>query len=93
MDLVVEGAIVVEIKSVDAILPIHQAQLLTYLKASHRQVGLLINFNVAVLKAGIRRVVNRYTGPALAPTLTAISSSPRVTPPLRDSAVNGQVNR
>jgi GxxExxY protein len=44
-------------------LPVHSAQLLTYLKASHKQIGLLINFNVLVLKDGIRRIVNDYTEP------------------------------
>ncbi|MCX6633385.1 MAG: GxxExxY protein [Candidatus Solibacter sp.] len=61
IDLLVENAILVELKSVEQILPIHSAQLLTYLKASHKQVGLLINFNVRVLKDGINRIVNDYT--------------------------------
>jgi GxxExxY protein len=60
IDLLVEDAVVVELKSVEQILPIHSAQLLTYLKASHKQIGLLINFNVLVLKNGIKRVVNDY---------------------------------
>ena len=63
MDLVVENAIVVEIKAIDSLLPIHTAQLLTYLKSSGHQVGLLINFNVPVLKKGLKRIVNRYAGP------------------------------
>ena len=46
LDILVEGCVVVEIKAVDAISPVHQAQLLTYLKLSHNHVGLLINFNV-----------------------------------------------
>jgi GxxExxY protein len=58
MDLVVEDLVVVEIKSVDAIAPVHQAQLLSYLKPSSKSLGLLINFNVAHLKDGIRRFVN-----------------------------------
>jgi GxxExxY protein len=90
MDLVVEGKIVVEVKSIDELLPIHKAQLLTYLKALPTQVGLLINFNVEVLKQGIRRVVNHYTGPALPPHPESPFSSPRISPPLRDSAVNGE---
>jgi GxxExxY protein len=61
IDLLVEDEIVVELKSVEQILPVHSAQLLTYLKAAHKQVGLLINFNVPVLKDGIRRIVNNYT--------------------------------
>ena len=58
MDLVVEDLIVVEIKSVDAISPVHQAQILSYLKLSGKSLGLLINFNVVHLKDGIRRFVN-----------------------------------
>ena len=58
MDLVVEGLVIVEIKSVDAISPIHQAQIISYLKLSSKSLGLLINFNVVHLKYGIRRFVN-----------------------------------
>ena len=58
MDLLVEDLVVVEIKSVDAISPVHQAQILSYLKLSGRGIGLLINFNVVHLKDGIRRFVN-----------------------------------
>lgn len=60
MDLVVEGEIVVELKTVEKILPIHEAQLLTYLKLYHRPVGLLVNFNVPVLRGGIKRIVNQF---------------------------------
>ena len=60
LDLLVEDAIIVEIKAVDQLAPIHQAQLLSYLKLSSCHVGLLINFNVKVLKQGIKRVVNNY---------------------------------
>ena len=58
MDMVVEGVVVVEIKAIDDIHPVHQAQVLTYLKLSKLRVGLIINFNVATLRTGIRRVVN-----------------------------------
>jgi GxxExxY protein len=58
MDLVAEELVVVEIKSVDAVSPVHQAQLLSYLKLSGKSIGLLINFNVVHLKDGIRRFVN-----------------------------------
>ena len=58
MDLMVEELVVVEIKSVDAVSPVHQAQLPSYLKLSGKSIGLLINFNVAHLKDGIRRFVN-----------------------------------
>ena len=55
LDLLVENAVVVEIKSVTTIEPIHEAQLLTYLKLGGWKLGLLINFNVTILKDGIRR--------------------------------------
>ena len=58
LDLLVENTVIVEIKSVEALNDIHLAQLLTYLKLSDRKLGLLINFNVALLKDGIRRIVN-----------------------------------
>jgi len=58
IDLFVENKVVVEIKSVDALNDIHLAQILTYLKLSGCKLGLLINFNVKLLKHGIRRVVN-----------------------------------
>jgi len=58
MDLLVEDLVVVEVKSVDAISPVHQAQILSYLKLSGKSIGLLINFNVVHLKDGIRRFVN-----------------------------------
>ena len=60
IDLLVEDAVLVALKSIEQILPIHSAQLLTYLRASHKPIGLLINFNVLVLKDGIRRIVNDY---------------------------------
>ena len=58
MDLVVENLVVVEIKSVDALAPVHQAQILSYLKLSGKSIGLLINFNVVHLKDGLKRFVN-----------------------------------
>ena len=60
LDLLIEDEVVVEIKSVEKLLPIHKAQLLSYLKISGLKVGLLINFNVKLLKDGIIRVVNNY---------------------------------
>jgi GxxExxY protein len=60
MDLIVGDRVVVELKTVDKLQPVHEAQLLTYLKLYHRQVGLLINFNVPVLKDGVKRLVNNY---------------------------------
>lgn len=55
LDLLVEGAVVVEVKAMEAIQPVHEAQLLTYLKLGGWKLGLLTNFNVALLKDGIRR--------------------------------------
>jgi GxxExxY protein len=57
--MVVEHAIVVDIKSVSRILPVHKAQVLTYLRLLDRRIGLLLNFYVPVMRDGIRRVVNR----------------------------------
>jgi len=58
MDLLVNGAVVLELKSVESLLTIHKAQLITYLKLSKVRKGLIINFNVAVLKDGIVRLVS-----------------------------------
>ena len=58
IDLLVEGKLVLELKALEALMDIHLAQVLTYLKLSHCKLGLLINFNVTVLKNGIKRVVN-----------------------------------
>ena len=58
IDLFVENELIVELKAVERILPIHQAQLLSYLKLSNKNLGLLINFNVPHLRDGIKRVVN-----------------------------------
>ena len=51
------GCVIVEIKAVDAVLPVHKAQLLTYLKLTGHRLGLLVNFNVPLIKDGIQRVV------------------------------------
>ena len=56
--MLVEDLVMVELKSVELLAPVHTAQMLTYLKLSKKPVGLIINFNVSVLKDGIRRVVN-----------------------------------
>lgn len=60
LDLVVEQKLIVELKAVESLLPIHEAQLLTYLKLSGLTLGLLINFNVPVLKSGIKRIANNF---------------------------------
>lgn len=58
IDLMVENCIIVELKSVEKVLPIHEARLLSYLKLSEKRFGLLINFNVVHQKGGIKRMVN-----------------------------------
>ena len=60
IDILVENEIVIELKAIDAILPVHEAQLITYLKLSGKRLGLLINFNQATLKDGIKRRLNGY---------------------------------
>jgi GxxExxY protein len=60
MDLVVEELVIVEFKTVEALLPVHEAQLLSYLKLTGLSVGLLINFHVPVLKDGLKRIVNSF---------------------------------
>ena len=72
MDLVVEEEIILELKTVDLLLPVHSAQLMTYLKLSGKQVGLLMNFNEPVLKKGLKRLVNYFREPSG----TMISSAP-----------------
>src|SRR5438132_10751060 len=57
-DLIVEGKVVIEIKSIEAVAPVHKKQLLTYLRLKDKRLGLLINFNVELIKNGITRVVN-----------------------------------
>lgn len=57
IDMLVDNKIIIELKSVDNILPIHQAQLLTYMKLSDIRIGFLMNFNVKYMKAGIKRMV------------------------------------
>jgi len=58
IDLLVEGLVIVEVKAVAKILPVHEAQLLSYLRLSKKPVGLLINFNEVHLRDGIRRIAN-----------------------------------
>ena len=58
LDLIVEGCVIVEVKAVSKVLPIHRAQVLTYLKLTGLRLGLLINFNVETLRSGIYRIVN-----------------------------------
>ena len=57
-DLIIEDQVIVEIKSVEAVAPVHKKQLLTHLRLADKRLGLLINFNVALIKDGITRIVN-----------------------------------
>lgn len=75
LDLLIENEVIVEIKAVEKLLPIHNAQLLSYLKLAGCKVGLLMNFNVEMLKDGIQRVVNHF------PESSAASASSAVTNP------------
>lgn len=61
IDLIVENKFIIEIKSVEALNDIHLAQILTYLKLSNCRLGMLINFNVALIKHGVKRVINSHT--------------------------------
>jgi GxxExxY protein len=58
LDLVINNSIIIEVKAVRRVLPIHRAQLLTYLKLTKYRLGLLINFNVEVLRSGLYRIIN-----------------------------------
>ena len=59
IDFIVEDRVIIELKAVEKLEPIHEAQILSYLKLSHCEIGLLINFNVKLIKHGIRRFANR----------------------------------
>ncbi len=79
LDLIVEDAVIVEIKSVETMISVYAAQLLTYLKLCNKRIGLLINFNVPVLTKGLKRVANEYRE---SPRLCVSASNPN--PPLTD---------
>ena len=64
LDLLVEDAVIVELKAVESVLPVHGAQVLSYLRLTDRQLGLLINFHVEKLVVGVDRIVNRFGRPA-----------------------------
>ena len=59
IDLLVESVIIVELKSVETVKPVHKKQLLTYLRLAHKELGLLMNFNEVLLKDGISRIINK----------------------------------
>jgi len=75
MDLLVEDLVILELKTVNELLPIHSAQLLTYLKLSGKNLGLLINFNEAILKRGLKRLTTAPLNPdEKHPSVTSLSS-------------------
>ena len=74
LDLLVEDSVIVEIKAVEQLCSIHDAQLLSYLRIAHKQVGLLINFHNRVLKDGLKRIVNEFPDSAIS-AFSAVSGS------------------
>lgn len=60
IDLLVENEIILELKAVEGILPVHKAQLISYLKLANKKLGFLINFNVPIIKSGLKRYVNGF---------------------------------
>jgi GxxExxY protein len=69
LDLLVEGRVIVEIKAIEAVAPVHRAQLLSYLRLGDFRLGYLLNFNVALMKDGIARLVNGLASADSAPSL------------------------
>ena len=67
LDLLVEESVIVEIKAIERLAPIHEAQVMSYLRLTSCKVGLLLNFNVKLLKNGIRRLVNNFPASAVKP--------------------------
>src|SRR5680860_1773171 len=72
IDLLIENKVIIEVKSIEILAPVHYSQLLTYLKLSHLKLGLLINFNGKLLKEGIHRMVNNLYVKYVLPTLNHI---------------------
>ena len=60
IDILIENEIILELKAIEGLLPVHEAQLISYLKLADKRLGFLINFNVPLLKSGFRRFVNNY---------------------------------
>jgi GxxExxY protein len=71
IDLLIDERLIIELKSVSQLLPVHEGQLIAYLKMTGLQIGLLMNFNMATLKEGIRRIVNKPADPSVSPLLRA----------------------
>jgi GxxExxY protein len=79
-DLVVEERLIIEVKSVDRLLPVHGKQLLTYLKLTHRPLGLLMNFGAATFREGLKRIVNEHSD--FASSRLRVNQIPPQRPPL-----------
>jgi GxxExxY protein len=60
MDIVIENSVIVEVKAVENLIPVHDAQVLSYLKLYNKKVGLIMNFHVPILKKGLKRIVNNF---------------------------------
>ncbi|MGO9688870.1 MAG: GxxExxY protein [Syntrophobacteraceae bacterium] len=75
VDLLVEGCVVVELKSVETLAPVHSKQVLTYIRLLNLPVGLLINFGAATMKEGLQRVVNNYRPSSSAPPRLRVNKS------------------
>lgn len=60
VDILVEGEIILELKSAEAMIPVYEAQIISYLKLTNKKLGFLVNFNVPLMKQGIKRFVNNY---------------------------------
>lgn len=76
VDLLIEGRVVVELKSVETFAPVHSKQILTYLRLLNLPVGLLINFGAATMKEGLHRVVNNYQPSSSAPPRLRVNQKP-----------------
>jgi GxxExxY protein len=68
LDIVVDDSLIVEVKAVERLLPVHEARVITYLKLTGLDVALRVNFNVAVLRHGLRRLTNRHKNNPLLPS-------------------------
>jgi GxxExxY protein len=84
IDFLVENCVIVELKSVENLLPLHTAQVISYLKLSGHSIGLLINFNVPHLRHGIRRLVNGYADPSKNSSASSMSSVVESIPETRE---------
>ena len=80
LDLVIENQVIVEVKAVEQVVPIHEAQLISYLRLTGCKVGLLVNFNVLRLKDGIRRLVNDFPDPQRASATSAVDTESSIPP-------------